>query len=70
VQETAAPTLQVNISMVQRIAVITAIISLIAVAILLANSIFNPNAYQYGTKPASSVSKQASPTDNSGTIKP
>jgi hypothetical protein len=68
--ESAAPTLQVNISLVQKIAVITAIISLVAVAILLANSIFNPNAYQYGTKPASAVSKQGSPANAPGTVKP
>lgn len=69
-RDAAAPTLQVNISLVQKIAVITAIVSLIAVAILLANSIFNPNAYQYGTKPASSVSKQADPAGANKAIRP
>ena len=65
-----AQTLHVNISMVQKIAVITAIISLLAVAALIANSIFNPNAYQYGTKPVPKTTEQVGTSTTPGTVKP
>jgi hypothetical protein len=65
-----SPALRVNISLVQKIAIVTAIVSLIAVAILIVNSIFNPDAYEYGKKPASRSTGQSSPPAAQGSEKP
>ncbi len=51
-------TLQVNIVTIQKVALAAAIVSLIAVAVLIANSIFNPEAYNYQNQ-----RQQATPTE-------
>jgi hypothetical protein len=51
-------TLQVNIVTIQKVALAAAIVSLIAVAVLIANSIFNPEAYNYENQ-----RQQAIPTE-------
>jgi hypothetical protein len=63
-------TLRVNIGLVQKIAVITAIVSLVTVALLIANAIFNPNAYQYGTKPAVKPVEKVSTSATPGSVRP
>jgi hypothetical protein len=52
----------------QKIAVAAAIISLVSVAALIANSVFNPNAYNYETKssPVAPVRKQPAPHSDNG----
>ncbi len=63
-------TLRVNIGLVQKIAVITAIVSLVTVALLIANAIFNPNAYQYGTNPPVKPVEKVSPSATPGSVRP
>jgi hypothetical protein len=52
----------------QKIAVAAAIISLVSVAALIANSVFNPNAYNYETRssPAAPVRKLPAPQSDKG----